>query len=156
MTQPQLALNVGPDPKMCAQIAHAFCRLLRDQRPGSAEAARTPVAVDVLARHAPLTEGQRHGVRMARRMIADIRAGRAEPADPAGEGPRRPSLTDYIVALTGNETFTCAKLVDVVGPYVALGSDRSAAAHRIHVAVNRDPRFRRHDHGVYTRVHHEQ
>ena len=156
MTEPQLALSTGPDPEMCAQVAHALCRLLADQRPGSAEAAETAVAVAVLARHAPLTDGQRHGVRVARQVIADIHAGRAGRADPAGQGPRRPSLTDYIVALTGNETFTCARLVDVVGPYAVLGSDRTAAAHRIHVAVNRDPRFRRHEHGVYTRVHHDR
>ena len=29
------------------------------------------------------------------------------------------------------------------------------AVHRIHAAINREPRFRRHEHGVYTRVHHE-
>ena len=155
MTEPQLPLGVGPDPHACAEVAHGLCRVRMDQAPGSAEAAETAVAVAVLSRRAPLTEAQRHGVRVARRVIAAIDARRSERADPAGDGPRHPSLTDYIVALTGDETFTCAGLIDVLAPYVALSRDRTAAAHRIHVGINRDPRFRRHEHGVYTRVHHD-
>ena len=151
----ELPLPGRPDPLACAEIAHALCRLRMDQEPESAAAAETATAIAVLARFAPVSANQQHGVRLARRMIDDIRAGRAGPADPPGEGARHPSLTDYIVALTGNETFTCTKLVDVMRPFVKLSSDHGAAAHRINVAINRDRRFRRHEHGVYTRVHHE-
>ena len=81
--------------------------------------------------------------------------GRRAPAKLNGDGPRRPALTDYVIALTGNEPFTCATLVDTLRPYLKLKTDRIAAAHRIHVAVNRDPRFCRHEHGIYTRIHHD-
>ena len=137
-----------------AAAAHALCRErgnLDDKTPTAVE---TDTAIAVLARHAPPSETQRRGVRLARRVIGDIAAGRRGPADLSGTGKQRPSLSDFIVALTGNEPFTCRELIDRLSPYVRVNPKRTAAAHNIHGAINKDGRFRRHERGVYTRIHH--
>ena len=135
-------------------MAHALCRERKDLN-GAAVTRDTDIAIDVLARHTPPSNAQRYGVRLARRIIRETSKGRRAPAKLNGDGPRRPALTDYIIAVTGNEPFTCTALIDKLRPYLTLNTDRIAAAHRIHVAVNRDPRFRRHEHGIYTRIHHD-
>ena len=152
---PQTAIPLTLDPGAYAAVAHALCRERKDLDATAACARETDIAIEVLARHAPRSNAQRHGVRLARRIIREIADGRRAPAKLNADGPRRPALTDYIIALTGNEPFTCAALVDRLRPYVKLNTDRIAATHRIHVAVNRDPRFRRHEHGIYTRIHHD-
>ena len=155
MNEPrQTAIPLALRPGAYAAVAHALCRERKDLDAAAAVARETDIAIDVLARHAPPSNAQRHGVRLARRIIREIADGRRAPARPNGDGPRRPALTD-IIAVTGNEPFTCAALVDRLRPYLTLSTDRIAAAHRIHVAVNRDPRFRRHEHGIYTRIHHD-
>lgn len=143
-----------PPAEVFAAAAHALCREraeLNDTAPSTIE---TDTAIDVLARHARPSEAQRRSVRLARRVIADIAAGRRGPADLSGTGKQRPSLSDFVVALTSNKPFTCSELVDRLSPYVPLNAKRTAAAHNIHGAVNNDARFRRHERGVYTRVHH--
>ena len=123
---------------------------------GDARRAReTDTAIDVLARHAPPSNAERHGVRLARRIIAEVAAGGRGQYSLTGTGARRPWLSDFVIAVTGNGPFTCAGLIDRLSPYVQLNRDRTAAARRIHAAINRDPRFHRHEHGVYTRLHHD-
>ena len=143
-----------PPAEVFAAAAHALCRErgnLDDKTPTAVE---TDTAIAVLARHAPPSETQRRGVRLARRVIDDIAAGRRGPADLSGTGKQRPSLSDFVVALTGNEPFTCRELVNRLSPYVRLNPKRTRAAHNIHHAINADARFRRHERGVYTRIHH--
>ena len=156
MNEPrQTAIPLALRPGAYAAVAHALCRERKDLDAAAAVARETDIAIDVLARHAPPSNAQRHGVRLARRIIREIADGRRAPAKLNGDGPRRPALTDFIIAVTGNAPFTCAALVDRLRPYLKLNTDRIAAAHRVHVAVNRDPRFRRHEHGIYTRIHHD-
>ena len=137
-----------------AAAAHALCRERGDIDDATPTAVKTDTAIAVLARHAPPSETQRRGVRLARRVIDDVAAGRREPADLSGTGKQRPSLSDFVVALTSNEPFTCRERIDRLSPYVRLNAKRSAAAHNLHGAVNADSRFRRHERGVYTRLHH--
>lgn len=91
---------------------------------------------------------------LARRVIDDVNAGRNGPADLNGTGKQRPSLSDFIGALTGNRPFTDRELIDRLSPCVRLNPKRATAAHNVHHVVNADSRFRRHERGVYTRVHH--
>ena len=146
-------LPLAPPAELFA-AAHALCRErgeLDDKTPSAHE---TDTAIAVLARHAPPSNAQRLGVRLARRIIDDVAAGRRGPADLNGTGKQRPSLSDFAVALTGNRPFTCRDLIDRLSPYVRLNPKRIAAAHNIHGAINADRRFRRHERGIYTRVHH--
>ena len=112
----------------------------------------------MLSRYAPQSNGQRMGVRLARRVIHDIRHRNGPRGNPGMDGVRRPSLTDFIIAAMEYDphtAFTCAELIDRLSPYVRLDPDRRSSAHRIHAAINRDTRFRRHEHGIYTVIHHE-
>ena len=145
---------LAPPAEVFAAVAHALCRERGNLDDATASAIETDTAIAVLARHAPPTETQRRGVRLARRIIDDVAAGRRGPADLYGTGRQRPSLSDFVVALTGNEPFTCRQLIDRLSPYVRLNPKRTAAAHNIHGALNADARFRRHERGVYTRIHH--
>ena len=145
---------LAPPAEVFAAAAHALCRERDDLDDATPSASETDTAIDVLARHAPPSEAQRRGVRLARRVIDEVATGRHGPADLSGTGKQRPSLTDFVVALTGNEPFTCRELIDRLSPYVRLNAKRSAAAHNINGAVNADSRFRRHERGVYTRLHH--
>ena len=142
-----------PPAEVFAAAVHALCRERGDLDDATPTAVETDTAI-VLARHAPPSETQRRGVRLARRVINDVAAGRRAPADLRGTGKQRPSLTDFVVALTGNEPLTCRELIDRLAPYMRLNGKRSAAAHNLHGAVNADSRFRRHERGVYTRIHH--
>lgn len=144
----------APPAEVFAAGAHALCRERGDMDDATPTAVETDTAIAVLARHAPPSETQRRGVRLARRVIDDVAAGRRGPADLSGTGKQRPSLSDFMVALTGNQPFTCRELIDRLSPYVRLNPKRTAAAHNIHGAINADVRFRRHERGVYTRIHH--
>ena len=143
-----------PPAEVFAAAAHALCRERGDLDDATSSAIETDTAIAVLARHAPPSETQRRGVRLARRVIDDVASKRRGPADLSRTGKQRPSLSDFVVALTGNESFTCRELVDRLSPYVRLNGKRSAAAHNLHGAINADSRFRRHERGVYTRIHH--
>ena len=143
-----------PPAEVFAAAAHALCRERGDLDDATPSAIETDTAIAVLARHTPPSATQRRGVRLARRVIDDIAAGRRGPADLCGTGKQRPSLSDFVVALTGNGPFTCRDLIDRLSPYVRLNPKRTAAAHNINGAVNADSRFRRHERGVYTRLHH--
>lgn len=143
-----------PPAEVFAAAAHALCRERGDLDDGTPSASETDTAIDVLARHAQPSEAQRRGVRLARRVIDDVAAGRRGPADLYGTGKQRPSLSDFVVALTVNGPFTCRELIDRLSPYVRLNPKQTAAAHNINGAINKDSRFRRHERGVYTRLHH--
>ena len=146
---------MAPPPATFAAAAHALCRERGGLDNGSRPAADVDTAIGVLARHAPPSDAQRIGVRLARRVIEDVGAGRRSRASLTGTGSQRPSLADFIVALTGNEPFTCSDLIELLEPHVRLNPDRKKAAHNIHRAINADRRFQRHERGVYTRIHHE-
>ena len=137
-----------------AAAAHALCRKRGNLEDATPAAVETDTAIAVLARHAPASETQRRGVRLARRIIEDVAAGRRGPANLSGTGKQRPSLSDFVVAVTDNDPFTCRDLIDRLAPYVRLNPKRTSAAHNINGAVNADSRFRRHERGVYTRIHH--
>jgi len=145
---------LAPPAEVFAAAAHALCRERDELDDGTPSAHETDTAIAVLARHAPPSNAQRLGVRLARRIIDDVAAGRRGPADLNGTGKQRPSLSDFAVALTGNRPFTCRELIERLSPYVRLNPKRTAAAHNIHGAINADARFRRHERGIYTRVHH--
>jgi hypothetical protein len=153
--QEPIPLAPEPPAEVFAAAAHALCRERGKLDDATPSAIRTDTAIAVLARHAPPSAAQRCGVRLARRVINDITAGRRGPANLKGTGKQRPWLSDFIVAITGNRPFTCRELVNRLAPYVRLNANRTAAAHYIHQAVNADARFHRHERGVYTRVHHE-
>ena len=144
---------LAPPAEVFAAAAHALCRERGDLDDATPTAVETDTAIAVLARHAPPSETQRRGVRLARRVIGDVAAGRRAPADLYGTGKQRPSLTAFVVALTGNAPFTCRELIDRLSPYVRLNPKRTAAAHNINGTLNADTRFRRHERGVYTRIH---
>ena len=145
---------LAPPAEVFAAAAHALCRERAELDDAAPSTIETDTAIEILARHAPPSDAQRRGVRLAHRIIDDIAAGRRGPADLSGTGKQRPSLSDFIVALTTNKPFTCSELIDRLSPYVRLNPKRTAAAHNIHGAINKDARFRRHERGVYTRIHH--
>lgn len=134
--------------------AHALCGERGDLDDGTPSAIETNTAIDVLARHAPPSETQRSGVRLARCVVDDVVAGRRGPADLSGTGKQRPSLSDFVVALTGNGPSPAGSGSTSSRRHVCMNPKRTAAAHNIHHAINADARCRRHERGVYTRLHH--
>ena len=144
---------LAPPAELFTAAAHALCRERAEEDDTTPTTSETDTAIKVLARHAPPSDTQRRGVHLAQRIIDDVDAGRRGPANLSGTGTQRPLLSDFIVAATDHKPFTCSELIDTRSPYVRLNPKRTAAAHNIHGAVNKDPRFRRHERGVYTRVH---
>ena len=144
---------LAPPAEVFTAAAHALCHERAEEDETTPTTSETDTAIEVLARHAPPSDAQRRGVHLAQRIIDDVDAGRRGPANLSGTGTQRPLLSDFIVATTDHKPFTCSELIDTLSPYVRLNAKRTAAAHNIHGAVNKDPRFRRHERGVYTRVH---
>jgi len=77
--------------------AHALCREHRNPHETPNSARDTLITINVLSRYAPQSNGQRMGVRLARRVIHDIRHRSGPRGNPGMDGVRRPSLTDFII-----------------------------------------------------------
>ena len=110
--QAPIPLASGPPAEVFAAAAHALCRERGDLEDGTPSAVEIDTAIAVLARRAPPSAAQRCGVRLARRVINNVDAGRRGPADLNGTGKQRPTLSDFVVGLTGNRPFTCRELLD--------------------------------------------